>query len=128
LLNPFVSRVNRRDAIRVERLKRSTYEVEISFSSGLPLITAFSIPVTVVQALASLADRESEMTYRVAVKVKEPCGRTDRHAFRQRTDDLSLFVEWENVHCQPRALICRVRGATMIFASFGASAFPDALK
>ena len=39
-----------------------------------------------LQALAALADHESEPPYRVAVKVKEPCGGTDRHSFRQRAD------------------------------------------
>jgi hypothetical protein len=51
------------------------------------------------------------------VNVKKTCGGTNRHSFSERTDDLSLLIEWESVHCQPRVLIYGANGATMILAA-----------
>jgi hypothetical protein len=44
LLNPFVNRVNRRIFIRIVKFCRSMYEVEISASSGSPLMMFFVVP------------------------------------------------------------------------------------
>ncbi|MDO8433667.1 MAG: hypothetical protein Q7S58_14780 [Candidatus Binatus sp.] len=82
----------------------------------------------VMETFAAVADAKAEAYYRVAVYVGQAFSRADRAAFGQRAYRLDLFLEWENVHCQPLILLCIGWAATMKEPSLMCPPNPDALK
>lgn len=90
--------------LRVMSPKEAPYLFGVLRRAAFPLLVKLDqvhLQVThhaVVQALASLAHAKRQAPDGVSFYAKETCDGSDRESFRQRTDDLSLLVEWEHVH------------------------------